>query len=161
MIPHISDKGRRALRTFLQVLGAFLSFAVVYPAIVHAIGAPTGSRVELWLATAGSWITIAATVITRLMAIPAVDQVLTLLGVGSIPRGQVQVSLKQLEAAGGAAGADALEQDEVAATAPAIEKLEDIEAALADPAPTPAAPAALPAAPVVHGIPVDPTVSTA
>lgn len=138
-IPTVSDRGRRALRTAVQVILAVASFATIYPTLVTAIGAPTGSRLGLWLGIIGVWLTVAAAVVAAVMAVPGVDKVLTVLGVGSISPRSVQVVLRDL-------AADVEPALEVAApviasvapeVAPVIEKVEDIAAALVDPTPTP------------------------
>lgn len=75
-IPQVYDAGRRAARTFIQVLLAFPSFALIYPAIVAAFGVPTSSRIGIYLAASVLWVAGAAAVISRLMAIPAVNALL-------------------------------------------------------------------------------------
>ncbi len=81
-IPQIFDAWKRVGRTVVQVVLAFLSFAAVFPLIVGAVGAPHGSNVALWLTTAVTWVTIVAGALTRVMAIPAVNSLLTPIGLG-------------------------------------------------------------------------------
>jgi len=76
MNPQILDTARRVARTIIQVALAFGTVAAIYPLIVNAIGAPAGSNVALWLATIGTWVTTAAAIIARIMAIPAVNSLL-------------------------------------------------------------------------------------
>lgn len=136
-IPAIPDKARRILRTVVQVVLAISSFAPLYPGLVTAFGAPTGSRVALWLGLIGTWLAIVAAVAAWVMSIPGVDRVLTVLGVGSISPRSVQIVLRDaaaqiepvLEQAGPVLAVLAPE------TAAPIEKLEDIVDALADPTP--------------------------
>lgn len=75
-IPQVYDPLQRALRTALQVLLAFPSFALIYPAIVAAFGVPNTSRLGIYLTASVLWVAGAAAVISRLMAIPAVNDLL-------------------------------------------------------------------------------------
>jgi hypothetical protein len=81
-IPQVSDPWKRVARSVVQVVLAFLSFAAVFPAIVAAVGVPHGSNVAVWLATAATWVTIVSGALTRIMAIPAVNTLLTQIGLG-------------------------------------------------------------------------------
>lgn len=148
-IPTVDDKGRRALRTAVQVALAFVSLAAYVPVIEPVFGAPHSSNLAEYAAGAGAWVTAVATIITIIMAIPAVDKRLTVLGVGSVPASRVQVVLRQVieeTEAAFQAGAPILEAA-VPAAAPGIELAEDaveaIKSQLADEAPT--APVAAPA----------------
>lgn len=74
--PQIADTAARFFRTVIQAALAVVSFAPVYPLIVSAIHAPAGSKAAALLTVAGVWISAAAGIISRLMAIPAVNTVL-------------------------------------------------------------------------------------
>lgn len=83
----ISYKVQRVLRTLVQVgIPAFLSFALVLPLIIEALGLPVDSELRLWLLAVAAGITAVATAITRVMAIPAVNAWLIRIGLGSVPR---------------------------------------------------------------------------
>lgn len=75
-IPDIADKARRAVRTGIQVALAFGTFAAVYPLIIEAVGAPANSTLGVWLGATVTWVTVAAGIISRIMSIPAVNDVL-------------------------------------------------------------------------------------
>lgn len=84
-------KGQRVLRTIVQVgIPAFLTFAVVLPQIIQALGLPVDSGVYGWLLAAAGFVTAIAGGLSRVMAIPAVNQWLTSIGLGSVPKGQAQ-----------------------------------------------------------------------
>lgn len=70
----IADVWHRVWRTVVQAALAFLTFAPVYPLVVEAVGAPADSTLGVWLAVVGVWVATVAGVITRLMAIPALNR---------------------------------------------------------------------------------------
>jgi hypothetical protein len=76
-IPQVLDPVIRAARTALQVLLALASFlaiaAVVWPQIVDAIRADDTSTIGLFLTGSVAWITAAASIAARIMAIPLVN----------------------------------------------------------------------------------------
>lgn len=148
-IPTVSDKGRRALRTAVQVALAFVSLAAFVPAITPLFGAPHSSNLAEYAAAAGGWITLVAGVIAWLMSLPAVDRILTVLGVGSVPASRVQVVLREIAAEVEAVLPEVAPLIEVVepAAAPVIEKVEDIAAALSTAQPAPLAPLAPPVVP--------------
>lgn len=76
----ILDRGRRVARTIIQAAGAFLTLAPAYPALVAAIGAPKDSNVGVWLAASAVWVGTIAGIIARIMAIPAVNDLLAKVG---------------------------------------------------------------------------------
>lgn len=85
-VTEIWYKGQRVIRTLAAVIiPAFLSFALVLPAIIEAAGLPVDSELRLWLVGVGGGVTAVAAAITRIMAIPAVNAWLTKLGLGSVP----------------------------------------------------------------------------
>lgn len=92
-IPEILDTGRRVARTVVQVAVAVVSIAPVYPFIVAALGAPRDSNVGLWLAASVTWVGTVAGIISRVMAIPAVNDLLGHVGLaghsGTIPTAAV------------------------------------------------------------------------
>lgn len=80
-------KGKRVLRTLVQVaIPAFLSFALVLPAIIEALGLPADAELRLWLIAVAAGVTAVAGAISRVMAIPAVNAWLIKIGLGSVPK---------------------------------------------------------------------------
>jgi hypothetical protein len=75
-IPQIFDPWKRFARTIIQVVLGFVTVAPLVPLIIAAIGAPEGSNVAVWLAAVGVWVSTVAGVISRVMAIPAVNSLL-------------------------------------------------------------------------------------
>lgn len=90
-VPSIIDKGQRVLRTIVQVgIPAFLTFALVLPEIIRALGLPVDSALQLALVGFAATLTAVAGAITRVMAIPEVDRWLTAIGLGSVKRSQAR-----------------------------------------------------------------------
>ncbi|GAA0960130.1 hypothetical protein [Frigoribacterium faeni] len=93
-VQEIWFKTQRALRTGAQVLvsGALLLAGVsaVAPAVLEAVQDVLPGPAVVWLT--GSIATLAAvsTALARVMAIPAVNQWLTKVGLGSVPRSSVE-----------------------------------------------------------------------
>ena len=86
-------KGKRVLRTIVQTaIPAFLSFALVLPAIIEALGLPADAELRLWLLAVAAGVTAVAGAISRVMAIPAVNAWLIKIGLGSVPQEAVRVS---------------------------------------------------------------------
>lgn len=80
-------KTQRVLRTLVAVgIPAFLSFALVLPLVIDALGLPVTSALYGWLIGAAAIVTAVAGAITRVMAIPAVNTWLVRIGLGSVPR---------------------------------------------------------------------------
>lgn len=78
---------QRVLRTIVQVgIPAFITFAGVLPVIINALGLPVDGQVYLWLVSAAAVLTAVAGALTRVMAIPAVNEWLTRIGLGSVPK---------------------------------------------------------------------------
>lgn len=139
-LPPIADKGRRALRTAVQTALAFATLAGYVPVVEPLFGAPHSSNLAEYAGFAGVWITGTAAIITGIMALPAVDRRLTVLGIGSVAPSRVQIVVRE-------AAETAREVLDVAApvlkvaapaAAPEIQSLEDIVDTLAS------APAAAP-----------------
>jgi hypothetical protein len=85
--PDIWYKTQRVLRTIVQVgIPAFLTFALVLPQIIEALGLPVDSELRLWLLGIAGAVTAVAAALSRIMAIPAVNSWLTKIGLGSIPK---------------------------------------------------------------------------
>jgi len=76
VVPQVFDTARRVARTVIQAGLAIVSFAPIYPLIVGAIGAPKGSNLAGWLAASVVWVGSIAGAISRIMAIPAVNNLL-------------------------------------------------------------------------------------
>jgi hypothetical protein len=86
-------KGKRVLRTLVQTaIPSFLTFALVLPAIIEALGLPADSELRLWLIALAAGVTAVATAIARVMAIPAVNAWLIKIGLGSVPADALFVS---------------------------------------------------------------------
>lgn len=80
-------KSQRVLRTIVQVgIPAFITFAAVLPTIINALGLPVDGTVYLWLLSAAGVVTAIAGALSRVMAIPAVNEWLTHIGLGSEPK---------------------------------------------------------------------------
>lgn len=78
---------QRVIRTIIQVgIPAFLTFALVLPQIIAALGLPLDSAVYLWLVGAAAVVTAIAAALSRIMAIPAVNTWLTKISAGSVPK---------------------------------------------------------------------------
>lgn len=87
-------KTQRVLRTIIQVgIPAFLTFALVLPQIIEALGLPVDSGLRLWLVGVAAVVTAVAAAITRVMAIPAVNAWLMKIGLGSVPKSAVRVQM--------------------------------------------------------------------
>lgn len=85
-------KSQRVLRTLVQVgIPAFLTFALVLPQIIGALGLPVDGPVYLWLVGAAGVVTAVAGALSRVMAIPAVNAWLTKVGLGSVPASEAKV----------------------------------------------------------------------
>lgn len=84
-------KRQRWIRTLVQTgIPAFLTFALVLPQIIDALGLPVDGPVYLWLVGAAGIVTAVATALSRVMAIPAVNAWLTKIGLGSVPKSEAQ-----------------------------------------------------------------------
>ena len=82
---------QRVLRTIVQVgIPAFLTFAGVLPTVIAALGLPVDGRVYLWLVSAAAVVTAVAAGLSRVMAIPTVNEWLTTIGLGSVPKAAAQ-----------------------------------------------------------------------
>lgn len=80
-------KSQRVLRTLVQVgIPSFLTFALVLPQIIAALGLPVDSALYLWLIGAAGVVTAVATALSRVMAIPTVNAWLVKIGLGSVPK---------------------------------------------------------------------------
>jgi hypothetical protein len=90
-VPDIWYKTQRVLRTVVAVgIPAFLTFALVLPQIIQALGLPVDSELYLWLIAVAGGVTAVAGAITRIMAIPVVNEWLTKIGLGSVPKSAVE-----------------------------------------------------------------------
>lgn len=78
---------QRVLRTIVQVgIPAFITFAGVLPTIIDALGLPVDGKVYGVLLASAAVITAVAGALTRVFAIPAVNEFLTRFGIGSVPK---------------------------------------------------------------------------
>lgn len=78
---------QRVLRTIVQVgIPAFITFAGVLPTIIDALGLPVDGKVYGVLLASAAVITAVAGALTRVFAIPAVNEFLTRFGLGSVPK---------------------------------------------------------------------------
>jgi hypothetical protein len=69
---------------------AFLTFAGVLPTVINALGLPVDGGVYLWLIGAAAVVTAVAGGLSRVMAIPTVNEWLTTIGLGSVPKAAAQ-----------------------------------------------------------------------
>jgi len=83
-------KTQRVFRTVFQVLTATLSvwagFAVIAPQILDELAKILPGPWVVWLASVIAAITVVAGVLSRIMAIPAVNAWLTRVGLGTVPK---------------------------------------------------------------------------
>jgi hypothetical protein len=87
-------KAQRVLRTIVQVgIPAFLTFALVLPQIIEALGLPVDSELRLWLLGVAAIVTAVAAALTRIMAIPAVNSWLIRIGLGSVPASAIHTDI--------------------------------------------------------------------
>lgn len=71
------DATQRALRTLIQVgIPAFLGFNLVLPQVIEAVGGVLPPDAILWLNAMALGITAVATALSRIMAIPAINNFL-------------------------------------------------------------------------------------
>lgn len=90
-IPDVTARGQRVLRTLVQAgIPAFLSFALVLPQIIEALGLPVDSQVRLALLAVAAAVTAVAGGLSRVMTIPAVNGWLVRVGLGSITRAEAR-----------------------------------------------------------------------
>lgn len=91
LVQDIWFKGQRVLRTIVQVgIPAFLTFNLVLPQIIEALGGVISADVFAWLNLVAAGVTAAAAALTRIMAIPQVNAWLVSLGLGSVPKSEVK-----------------------------------------------------------------------
>jgi len=80
------DKTQRVLRTLIQVgIPTFLSFNLVLPQIIEALGGVLPPEAILWLNGIAAGITAVAVAITRIMLIPAVNNWLAKFKLSTLP----------------------------------------------------------------------------
>jgi len=82
---------KAALRTALQVgIPTLVTLGVVIPEVIRIVleefGEQMPDSLRLWLIGAAGIVTGAATVLARIMAIPAVNAFLTRFGIGATPK---------------------------------------------------------------------------
>lgn len=83
-------KAQRVLRTIVQVgIPAFLTFNLILPQIVEAVGGVLPPEAFIWLNGIAAGITAVAAALARIMAIPQVNAWLVTLGLGSVPKSQI------------------------------------------------------------------------
>lgn len=95
-------KAQRVIRTLVAVgIPAFLGFALVLPSILDAVKVSVSPSVYLVLVGFAAIVTVVAGALTRVMAIPTVNNFLTRLGLGSVPKSAVtqQIDPAVLDAA--------------------------------------------------------------
>ncbi|AGW41752.1 hypothetical protein O159_17090 [Leifsonia xyli subsp. cynodontis DSM 46306] len=86
-VPEIVHAGQRVLRTLVQAgIPAFLTFAVILPQVIDALGLPLTSKAYLWLVGLAGIVTGIAAALTRIMAIPTINQWLTTIGLGTMKK---------------------------------------------------------------------------
>jgi hypothetical protein len=78
---------QRVLRTIVQVgIPAFLVFNLVVPQVIEALGGLLPPDAILWLNGVAALIAAIAAALTRIMAIPAINALLTSIGLGTQPK---------------------------------------------------------------------------
>jgi hypothetical protein len=89
-VQEIWYQGKRVLRTVVQVvLGAATVLAVVVvvaPQVLDAIADVVPGPVLAWLTGAVATLAAVSAALTKVMAIPKVNELLTLIGLGSVPK---------------------------------------------------------------------------
>lgn len=89
-VQEIWYQGKRVLRTVVQVvLGAAAVLAVVVvvaPQVLAAVADVVPGPVLAWLTGAVATLAAVSAALTKIMAIPKVNELLTLVGLGSVPR---------------------------------------------------------------------------
>jgi hypothetical protein len=92
--PDIWYKSKRVIRTVIQVVisGIALVVAVqaVAPEVLTELAKVLPGPVIAWLTAAVAFLAALAGVLSRIMAIPQINQLLTKLGAGSVPAGGVK-----------------------------------------------------------------------
>lgn len=87
---------QRVLRTIVQVLTAALSvwagFALIAPQVLAELAKILPGPWIAWLTATIAAITVVAGVLTRIMAIPAVNAALTRIGLGSVPKAYAELA---------------------------------------------------------------------
>lgn len=91
-VTQVAYPWKAALRTAVQVgIPTVLTLAVVLPSVVEILldelGEQLPESLRLWLLGAAGLITAGAAALTRVMAIPGVNEWLTGVGLGATPRG--------------------------------------------------------------------------
>lgn len=87
LVQDIWFKAQRVLRTVVQVaIPAFLTFNLVLPQVVEAVGGVLPEDAYLWLNGAALGVTAIAGALSRVMAIPQINTWLASFGLGSVPR---------------------------------------------------------------------------
>jgi hypothetical protein len=93
-VQEIWYQGKRVLRTVVQVVigaAAVLSVVVVVaPQVLDAIADVVPGPVLAWLTGAVATLALVSAAITKVMAIPKINELLTLIGLGSVPKAVAQ-----------------------------------------------------------------------
>lgn len=89
-VQEIWYQGKRVLRTVVQVvIGAAAVLAVVVvvaPQVLDAIADVVPGPVLAWLTGAIATLAAVSAALTKIMAIPKINELLTLIGLGSVPK---------------------------------------------------------------------------
>jgi hypothetical protein len=89
-VQEIWYQGKRVLRTIVQVvIGAAAVLAVVVvvaPQVLDAIADVVPGSVLAWLTGAVATLAAVSAALTKIMAIPKINELLTLIGLGSVPK---------------------------------------------------------------------------
>lgn len=93
-VQEIWYQGKRVLRTVVQVVigaAAVLSVVVVVaPQVLDAIADVVPGPILAWLTGAVASLALVSAAITKVMAIPKINELLTLIGLGSVPKAVAQ-----------------------------------------------------------------------
>ncbi len=93
-VQEIWYQGKRVLRTVVQVVvGAAAVLAVVVvvaPQVLAAVADVVPGPVLAWLTGAVATLAAVSAALTKIMAIPKINELLTLIGLGSVPKAVAQ-----------------------------------------------------------------------
>lgn len=84
----VTYPGRAVLRTVVAVLVVALpTYAIVVPMVLDSMGDWIPPGAQHWLLGSVVFVVALTGLVTRLMAVPGINKVLTILGLGAEPRG--------------------------------------------------------------------------
>lgn len=95
LVPAPDDPGERVKRTgFQTIIPAVLVLVVVGPTVIEIVDEELGDRLpegfRLWMLAAAGFLTAVAMIISRVSAIPEVNDWLSRIGLGTVPARQAR-----------------------------------------------------------------------